>query len=251
VHAGECNFDIVVGCRDLAGRRSEFVGRMMFDTALLANGVEIATGDRVDPRTAFRFAIHGCAPIPPPLQLAIELDGSLLPPEQVSLVPDSVYANWNADFTLQLANGEHTLRFLYAGEIIGTDVLTVGGFGMSEILAFPNPMRKQHDVMRIYFHLGEPIAGGSLRILSASGRKVLQLDLAEPGVVQSDVDVPPGTIGSGVGQDDTHWNYIEVFRDGRDLVGDRVANGVYLYELRIRGLAGGEQRHRDKLVIMR
>jgi hypothetical protein len=63
--------------------------------------------------------------------------------------------------------------------------------------------------------------------------------------------VPPGAIGSGVGQDDWHWNYVEVFRDGRDLVGDRLANGVYLYELRIRGLAGGEQRHRDKLVIMR
>lgn len=251
VRADECNFDIVVGCQDLAGRRTEFVGRMMFESVLLANGLPVGSGDRVDPRTAFRFTIRGCTPIPPPLPLGVELDGALLPPEQVTLRPDSVYANWDADFTLELANGNHTLRFLYAGEAIGTTVVAVGGFGMAEILAFPNPMRKQHRVMRIYFHLGEPIAGGTLRVLSPSGRKVLQLDLAAPGVVQSDVEVPPGAIGSGVGQDDSHWNYVEVFEDGRDLLGDRVANGVYLYELRIRGLAGGEQRHRDKLVIMR
>jgi hypothetical protein len=251
LRADECNFDIVVGGRDVAGRRTEFVGRMMFDTALLANGVTIHSGDRVDPRTAFQFVIHGCAPILPPLPLAVEVDGALLPPDQISLHADSVYANWSADFTLQLATGDHTLRFLYAGLDVGTQVVTVGGFGMSEILAFPNPMRKTNDVVRIYFHLGEPIAGGSLRVLTPSGRKVLQLNLADPGVVQSDIEVPPGAIGSGTGQDPWHWNYVEVFRDGRDLVGDLLANGVYLYELRIRGVAGGEQRHRDKLVIMR
>ena len=70
-------------------------------------------------------------------------------------------------------------------------------------------------------------------------------------MVQSDVSVPPGSIGSGVGQDSTHWNYVELFRDGLDTLGDEVANGVYLYELEIRGTDGRTQRHRDRLVIMR
>src|SRR5205085_3891094 len=99
--------------------------------------------------------------------------------------------------------------------------------------------------------LGEPIAGGHLRVMDLNGRTVGREDLADPGVVKSDAVVPPGAIGSGVGQDDTHWNYIELFRDGLDARGDALANGVYLYELEIRGLSGQTQRRRDRVVIMR
>jgi hypothetical protein len=169
----------------------------------------------------------------------------------VQLGADSASVNWTADFSRDLANGSHVLSFQYEGAPLVSYSVEVGGFGMSEVLIFPNPMRKQHDVMRMYFHLGEPIAGGTIRVLTMSGRTVLSQDLGTPGVVKSDVAVPPGSIGSGTGQDSSHWNYVELFRDGRDLEGDAVANGVYLVELSIRGTSGQQQRKRDKLVIMR
>lgn len=247
-----CNFDIVVGARDLAGRVTEYVGHLGFDNRLLANGIPIQSGDRVDPRTAFQFEIAACSPIPAPLPLEVFLDGAALPPEQVTLRPDVNSVNWTAEFLPTLASGPHELRFVYAGaEIARFDVAVGGAFGMSEVLAFPNPLRKTNDVMRIFFHLGEPIAGGHLRVLDLNGRTVIRADLASPGVVKSDLAVPPGSIGSGVGQDSTHWNYVELFRDGLDGHGDEVANGVYLYELEIRGQNGQTQRRRDRLVIMR
>ena len=251
VQVDECNFDVVVGARDLGGRRTEFIGHIVFESVLLANGLPIQSGDRVDPRTAFRFQLLGCTPIPPPVPLEIQVDGVTLPPEQIVLRSDSVGVNWNADFVLDLAAGTHALRFLYEGAELALYQVEVGGFGMTEVIAFPNPMRKTHDVVRIYFHLGEPIAGGYLRVVDLNGRTVLKEDLAIPGVVRSDVQVPAGSIGTGVGQDDWHWNYVEILPEGRDHEGDAIANGVYLYELYIRGLSGQAQRKRDKLVIMR
>ena len=247
----ECNFDIVVGARDVAGRVTEFVGRVFFEERLLANGVPIQTGDRVDPRTVFGFQINGCTAIEPPLPLQIYLDGTLLPDDEITFRSDEQQVNWTAEFQPTLAAGEHTLRFVYDGKDFATYTLTVGGFGMSEILAFPNPLTDRYRSMRIFFHLGEPIAGGHLRVVDVNGRTVLRRDLADPGVVQSDVAVPPGQIGSGVGQDDSHWNYVELFRDGLDSRGDEIANGVYIYELQIRGLSGQSQRKRDRIVIMR
>jgi len=242
-----CDFDIVVGGRDLAGRVTEFVGGVIFDHRLLANGIEIEDGAVVDPRTAFRFEIGGCAPIPAPLPLEVYVDGVLR--TDVVTTADSAQVNWKADFTADLPPGAHTLRFVYEGNDLATYRLTIGTFSLSEVLVFPNPMRRQHRVTRVYFHLGSPVAGGGFRVMDLNGRTVLKRDLRTPGVVQSDVAVPPGGIGSGTGQDETHWNYIEW--DGRDLTGDAVANGVYLYELSVHDQGGQTQRHRDKIVLMR
>ena len=242
-----CDFDIVVGARDLAGRVTEFVGGVIFDHHLLANGVEIQTGAVVDPRTAFRFEIGGCAPILPPLQLEVYLDGALR--TDVVTSSDTAHVNWTAEFTADLSPGAHTLRFVYEGSDLAVYTVTMGTFSLTEVLVFPNPMRKQHRVTRVYFHLGAPVAGGGFRILDLNGRTVLKRDLRTPGVVKSDVEVPPGGIGSGTGQDDTHWNYIEW--DGRDVTGDEVANGVYLLELSVQDHDGQSQRHRDKIVLMR
>ncbi len=248
----QCNFDIVIGARDLAGRVTEFVGRLQPEQRLLANGVPITSGERVDPRTAFDFEIQECSPVPGALPLEVRLDGAIVPPELLVIRPDAERVNWQAEFTPPwLAAGTHRLQFVYAGDILATYDVTVGGFGMTEVVAFPNPLRKHDDAMRIFFHLGEPIAGGHLRIMDLNGRTVGREDLSQPGVVKSDVQVPPGAIGSGVGQDDTHWNYVELFRAGLDARGDALANGVYLYELEIRGLSGQTQRRRDRVVIMR
>jgi hypothetical protein len=245
----QCNFEVVVGARDLGGRVTEFVARVLFDQRLVANGVPVQTGDRIDPRTLFRFEVNGCDSIPN-LPLQVFLDDSLY--TAVDRRPaDSTYVNWKAEFTpASLAAGSHTLRFVYDGQELAVYTLDVGGlFGMAETLAFPNPMRKNHRVTRIYFHLGTPIAGGWLRILDVNGRTVQRYDLRDPGIVKSDLEVPAGSIGTGVGQDDTHWNWVEW--DGRDRAGDLVANGVYLYELQIQDGGGKAQRKRDKLVVMR
>jgi len=247
VQIDACNFDVVVGARDLAGRVSEFVGRLLFDSRLLANGLPVATGDRIDPRTGFRFEIFGCTPIAPPLPLEVFVDGALR--TDVVVTPDSARVNWKAEFLGELSPGSHALRFVLDGAELASYTLQTGEFGLGTVVAFPNPMRRADPVVRIFFHLGAPVSAGTLRILDLNGRTVLRRDLRDPGVVQSDLEVPPGQIGSGVGQDNAHWNYIAW--DARDAAGDRVANGVYLYELVVTDGASRAQRHRDKLVLMR
>src|SRR5262249_25654105 len=151
-----CNFDIVVGGRDLAGRTSEFVGQLALDQSLVANGVPIQSGDRVDPHTAFQFQYTVCSPLGQDLPLGVVLDGA--PISDVTIRHDPAQVNWTADFTLGLTAGAHHLRFTLAGQQLADYDVTVGGFGMSDLLAFPNPMRKSNEAVRAYFPPRQPHA---------------------------------------------------------------------------------------------
>jgi hypothetical protein len=244
-----CDFDLVVGARDLGGRTSEFVGRGLFEQQLLANGLELETSgeQHVDPRTAFRYRLLGCAPLQSPLPLVVRIDGTEVPTE---MVPDSLSVNWDVDFVVDLGVGAHQLVIEFEGRTILDLPLSVGGFSMTDVIAFPNPFA---DVTRFYFHLEAPVARGTLRIMDLNGRTVRQFDLAGDGQIarqteSGDIEVldfaTAGSIGTSMG-----WNFLEW--NGTDRAGDDVANGVYLYELRLEDAGGRALRKRDKVVVMR
>ena len=73
-----CDFDVVVGARDVAGRISEFRAGVLFSTSLFANEVPVSDGDVVDATTAFRHEIRGCEPLAEPLDVQVLLDGNAI-----------------------------------------------------------------------------------------------------------------------------------------------------------------------------
>jgi len=151
---------------------------------------------------------------------------------------------WTADFGWDVGPGKHQLVFNLDGGPISTVELQVGGtLGLHDVVAFPNPFA---EWTRVFFTLDEQISGGFLRIMDLNGRLVRQFDLSQPGVVQVQPGVAPAKVGSA--QTDV-MNYVEW--DGADSAGDRVANGVYLYELRIQDETGHALRKLDKVVVMR
>ncbi len=251
----ECNFDLHVGARDLAGRVSEWVGSAQFpnggdfDQRLFANGVQVRSGDRLDGATAFRYEYEGCGPRPD-LQLEVFLDGT--PTEVGEIGADGAQVVWFADFVWDVPAGVHKLQFELDGTqpgileadkvVFDVDLEVPGSLGLRDVLAFPNPFEGE---TRVFFNLDTQISGGSLRILDLNGRTVRHFDLGAPGVVQvlSGSPTVPGAIGSS-----QFMNYVEW--DGTDSAGDSVANGVYLFELRIQDQAGRALRKRDKLVVM-
>jgi hypothetical protein len=243
----ECNFELAVGGRDLARRKSEFIGRASFEgggqfgETLAANGIPVQAGDRVDGRTAFRYAYESCAPRAN-FDLTVLLDGQ---PLFISAFgSDSLKVRWTADFAWDVGPGQHQLQFGLDGSTISSVQLQVGGtLGLHDVVAFPNPFA---DWTRVFFRLDEQISGGFLRIMDLNGRLVRQFDLAQPGVVQIYSGVQPAKVGSA--QTDV-MNYVEW--DGADNAGDRVANGIYLFELRIQDDAGHALRKLDKVVVMR
>ncbi len=81
--------------------------------------------------------------------------------------------------------------------------------------------------------------------MDLNGRVVRRFDLAAPGVVRVLSSASSGSDGIGSSQ---HMNY--VVWDGTDRSGDQVANGVYLFELRIEDAGGQSLRRRDKIVVM-
>ncbi len=236
-----CDFDLVVGARDLAGRVSEFVGRGQFERFLYANGLEVDDGSVADARTSFRYVIQNCVPDPTVPNLVVLLDNQLVPDIRFSQA-DTLFVSWNVDFAWNVAPGSHRLLFQFAGgDTSSVDLVVQGVLGLHDVLAFPNPFA---DKTHFFFNLDAEITGGHLRIMDLNGRTVRQFDLGGAGVVQDLLPPPPSKAGGTT----MAMNYVAW--DGTDSAGDRVANGVYLYEVRIADASGREIRKRDKVVLM-
>lgn len=97
--------------------------------------------------------------------------------------------------------------------------------GISRLVSYPNPMREE---TRFVFATSVEGGRGKVRVWTVSGREVA---------------VVPFTL-DGVGQEVVRWN-------GRDRVGDRLANGTYLYRVEVEGSQGQVRSGMQRLVIMR
>ncbi|MFQ5600959.1 MAG: C25 family cysteine peptidase, partial [Candidatus Krumholzibacteriia bacterium] len=231
-----CDFDVVVGARDVASRVSEFVGRAHLERTFLANGVPVHDGDQVDGTTSFRYEFGTCTPLPTS-NFAVLIDGQPVAP---SVESDELRVTWLVDFVWEFAPGSHTVQMLLDGEEIDRLELGVRGvLGLRDVVVFPNPFE---DLTRVFFNLDSADIRGHLRIMDLNGRTVRTFDLSAPGVVGN---LLPGSSG---GPTTLEMNYVEW--DGTDRGGDRVANGIYLYELRIEDANGRALSKWDKIVLM-
>ena len=134
---------------------------------------------------------------------------------------------WEARFILELAAGDHVLTVV-VDDFEADYPFQVGGSGLvMDAFNFPNPFV---DGTNICYSLNVDADAGIIRIFNVSGIQIREmtipgdlLDAAQPGAPNA------------------------VWWDGRDLAGDVVANGTYIYVIDIEK-DGGTVSHTGKAV---
>jgi hypothetical protein len=140
--------------------------------------------------------------------LDLELDGA---PHGASFLPDSAATVWRSVFNLDLGTGAHELTVYIAGVGVTRRFQVSAGLALDEVSAYPNPFSGE---TYIFYTLSQDVDDASIHIYTVSGRRILKAGI------------------------DTFGGYNEFMWDGRDAMGDRVANGVYVYRVVITSGSG-------------
>lgn len=134
-----------------------------------------------------------------------------------------------------LEEGAHDL-LVFARDASGngdtTEIITFfveRDLGLRNVVNWPNPMQKETTFTFTVTGERRPVSG-EIAIYTPAGRKIRT------------IEIPADELGLG-------FNRVEW--DGRDGDGDRPANGVYLYRLRLEGADGEEVEVIEKIAILR
>jgi len=218
------NYDIVLRASQAEDTGSgyhinaSFVLAVRVDVKLTADGRQIVSGDPVPGGASYVFN----ATTPVPLERAligVEVDGESFTDFEVNTQGYSTAIS----FTPDLAEGAHELAAVIDGERYPFDVIFSSQPGLRDVVTYPNPFRD--DTHFIYTN-EVAIKNGTIDVYTTSGKKVIRLE------------IPPSARPPG--QNAVYW-------DGRTWSGDEIANGVYLYVVRI-NQDGHESVHRGRLV---
>jgi hypothetical protein len=174
-----------------------------------ADGIELLDGDYVAAAPQFEIVIKAEGAVSGE-DVAVELDGQ---PVSVSWTPDTTALRGTFQLT-DLTAGSHEL----AVQLFSVGVTRM--FQVSDVLAifdvsvFPNPFFSD---TRFFYTLTQDVAEVELSIFTVSGRKVYETTM------------------------DPFAGYNEFVWDGRDHLGDRLANGTYLYKIVARSGSGDRE----------
>ncbi|MBN1163008.1 MAG: hypothetical protein JXB45_00380 [Candidatus Krumholzibacteriota bacterium] len=208
---------------DVCGSRE-----LIIDTELrlFFNGhLEIIPGVESPPEGDFRLE----ADFPLYLTQAPELwlDGMVM--GGVAFSPDPQDSSrWAAEFNQKLSAGGHTLTVLVGNYTKDFRFTVTGDDLVMDTFNFPNPFSGGTNIC---YTLNLDGDAGEIDIYNVSGRLIRSFDIPRNQLVAAtNIRVPN-----------------RIFWDGRDLAGDRVANGTYIYVIRI-WKDGSEVTLRNKLV---
>lgn len=145
----------------------------------------------------------------------LSIDGELRPDVVFAADDPARPLRWQATFQTTLESGLHTFT-VHAGDDFSRDIsFTVTGDDLvAEALAIPNPFSHETNIV---YSLNLAVESVTIDIYNVSG------------VLIRSLGAPPGGLGPA-----TFARPHSVLWDGRDRAGDRVANGTYIYVIRIR-----------------
>ncbi len=224
------NYDIVMRAYQspdtLAGQyhiAAEFQLRVQASIEVAVNGRVVTSGAAIPSKGNYRVDltfpvfVDGSA-------IGVAMDGTAVAPFTLDNPSPEDSLSWIITFQKTLSAGTHTLT-VTAGPTIqfNYQLLVSSDNGLSEVMNFPNPFRDAGT--NIMFSNEVEITDGSIDIYTASGKKVRRLDI--PASARF-----PGSNA--------------VFWDGRDGAGDQLANGTYLYVIKVQQ-RGGSATARGKL----
>jgi hypothetical protein len=134
---------------------------------------------------------------------------------------------WFVEFSKELDDGRHEL-VVTAGtaELSPFTLFVSSAVGLRDVINYPNPFS---DVTQFLYSNDVEIDEGTIDVFTVSGKKIVQLE------------IPPDSRMPG--QNGVLWN-------GRDAAGDEIANGVYLYVIRVQQ-RGQSSTIRGKLARMK
>ncbi len=174
-----------------------------------ADGVELLDGDYISGAPQFEIVVKAQGAVTGE-DVEVELDGETL---AVSWTPDTTALSGTFQLTdLTAGNYELAVR-LFSVEVTRmfqvSDVLAI-----FDVSVFPNPFFSD---TRFFYTLTQDVAEVELSIFTVSGRKVYETTM------------------------DPFAGYNEFVWDGRDRLGDRLANGTYLYRIVARSGSGDRE----------
>ncbi len=198
----------------LAGQRELVINTRM---RMFYNGDnEVMSGGEVPPSGDFRLEVD--FPVflaQPPLLL---LDGTELSEVVMSVPSGADSTHWEVSFSRDFIGGSHEFSVRvgeyskeFAFEVTGGE-LAVGFF------SFPNPFSSGTNIS---FTNNIAVDSGKIMIYNVSGRLIRK------------IEIPPSMLGQFSGSLEGEYIPNHIWWDGRDLAGNRVANGNYIIMLRM------------------
>jgi hypothetical protein len=209
----------------LQGAEGFALGRLADATPPVAHleveGQVFDRGGFVPPRAAFSWSVTDAGGVDSrPERIQAVLDGDSLAAEELSLLADASGGRLSVRFQLDgsAPRGEELPLSLFVRDAAGNGVLHETTFTVGRQLAleyigtYPNPFQRE---TRFVFSLSGVANSARIDIYTVAGRRIRRLEIPGPLI-----------------------NYVETLWDGRDFVGDVVANGVYFYRLTATGPEG-------------
>ncbi len=223
------NYDITLRAYQspdtLAGKyhiAAEFVLKVVSSIAVSVNGRVVTSGSAVPATGSYRVDLKSPVFIPASA-ISVDIDGDPVPDITLTHPSAQDSLNWTITFQRTLTGGKHKLHVQAGTNSFTYDLLVSETAGLRNVINYPNPFRNEGTSF-LYTNDVE-IESGSLDIFTVSGKRVRSLP------------IPPGSRLPGENS---------VFWDGRDAAGERLANGVYLYVIRV-SQRGGSATVRGKV----
>lgn len=223
------NYDIVLRAFQspdtLAGKyhiAAEFVMRVESSISVSVNGRAVASGASVPGEGQYRIDLSFPVFVPSS-EIGVYFDENAVTNLAIVHPSPADSLAWMVTFRQTLAPGTHTMRVAASTLEFNYRLVVSDDPGLRSVINYPNPFRGAGTSF-IYSNDSE-IVDGTIDIFTVTGKRIRR------------VDIPPA--GRIPGQNSVFW-------DGRDGAGDAIANGTYLYVIRV-NQRGGSATVRGKV----
>jgi len=187
---------------------AEFTLNVVTSVALSVNGRTVQSGEAVPAKGSYRVTV--ALPVyVPETQISVAIDDDVVTGASYTHPSAEDSTTWFIDFSRELAPGTHQMKVTVAGTEFLFDLVVSTTAGLRDVLAVPNPFV---EATRFIYTSDVEISEGAIEIFTTSGKRIRRLD------------IPPGARSPGRNN---------VFWDGRDAAGGEVANGTYLFVVRV------------------
>jgi hypothetical protein len=197
---------------------AEFEINVRFDMDVTVNGRPVSDGDPVPSKGDYRIELLFPVYVPSS-EISVKIDDEDV--EGLSFMHPSPEdsTTWIVQFSKTLPDGRHVLQVTVGTAELDPIGLTVSlTVGLRDVINYPNPFE---DKTQFVYYNDVEIESGTIDVYTVSGKKIVRLDIPSASRLP--------------GQNAVDW-------DGRDAAGDDIANGVYLYIIRVK------QRGQDSLI---
>ncbi len=208
----ELLFTVVSTGGEALGTKTIYLGETAVRLFYIKNGQEIEVSGRTEVMEGGDYRVRADFPVYLQAPPNVSIDGSEL--SDILMVPvqgDS--AAWEGYFERSFSPGEHNIS-VSSGDFSSSLVFTVGSEEVTfDTFCFPNPFTGGTN---IFFTLAERAGRGRVNIYNVSGTLIRKMNIPAGMLAASPFD-DPGSV---------YW-------DGTDMVGNRVANGTYIYIIEV------------------